>query len=199
MLGERRSSNQKTDGNHRSRMEHPPTSVLRIGAWRVSPASGHISQNGVTSRVEVRTMRLLLCLAEHAGEVVSIDDLLNQVWPEVTVAPDSVYQAVASLRRLLGDDPKQPAYIETVPRLGYRMVAQVSPWEAQLGAKPAAQAGLKTNARTETHANPEAGSSHAPANRLPLSPPDSTANALSKHAPRLRAGYTLAAGAALCV
>jgi len=73
-------------------------------------------------------MRLLLCLAEHAGEVVSIDDLLNQVWSGVIVTPDSVYQAVASLRRLLGDDPKQPTYIETVPRLGYRLVATVSPW-----------------------------------------------------------------------
>jgi transcriptional activator of cad operon len=73
-------------------------------------------------------MRLLLCLAEHAGEVVSIDDLLNQVWSGVVVSSDSVYQAVASLRRLLGDDPKQPAYIATVPRLGYRMVATVSPW-----------------------------------------------------------------------
>ena len=73
-------------------------------------------------------MRLLLCLAEHAGEVVSIDDLLNQVWSDVTVAPDSVYQGVTSLRRLLGDDPKQPTYIETVPRLGYRMVATVRPW-----------------------------------------------------------------------
>jgi TolB-like protein len=39
-----------------------------------------------------------------------------------------VYQAVTSLRRVLGDDPKQPAYIETVPRLGYRMVAKVTPW-----------------------------------------------------------------------
>jgi len=73
-------------------------------------------------------MRLLLCLAEHAGEVVSIDDLLDQVWSGVIVTQDSVYQAVASLRRLLGDDPKQPMYIATVPRLGYRMVAQVSPW-----------------------------------------------------------------------
>jgi transcriptional activator of cad operon len=73
-------------------------------------------------------MRLLLCLADHAGEVVSIDDLLNQVWSGVAVSSDSVYQAVASLRRLLGDDPKQPTYIATVPRLGYRMVAPVSPW-----------------------------------------------------------------------
>ncbi len=73
-------------------------------------------------------MRLLLCLAEHAGKVVSIDDLLSQVWSDVIVTPDSVYQAVASLRRVLGDDPRKPTYIATVPRLGYRMVATVSPW-----------------------------------------------------------------------
>jgi len=73
-------------------------------------------------------MRLLLCLAEHPGEVVSIDDLLSHVWPDVTVTQDSVYQAVTTLRRLLGDDPKQPTYIATAPRLGYRMVATVSPW-----------------------------------------------------------------------
>jgi len=76
-------------------------------------------------------MRLLLCLAERPGEVVSIDDLLSQVWSDVTVSPDSVYQAVTSLRRLLGDDPKQPTYIATVPRLGYRMVATVRPWVDQ--------------------------------------------------------------------
>jgi transcriptional activator of cad operon len=105
--------------------------MLRIGAWCVNPTSGQISRDGETARLEVRTMRLLLCLAEHAGEVVSIDDLLNQVWSGVNVAPDSVYQAVASLRRLLGDDPKQPTYIATVPRLGYRMVATVSPWPNQ--------------------------------------------------------------------
>jgi transcriptional activator of cad operon len=109
-------------------MERPTTRTLRIGDWCVNPKSGQISRNGETARVDVRTMRLLLCLAEHSGEVVSIDDLLSQVWSEVSVAPDSVYQAVASLRRMLGDDPKQPTYIETVPRLGYRMVAKVSSW-----------------------------------------------------------------------
>jgi transcriptional activator of cad operon len=100
-------------------MERQSTTMLRIGAWCVNPASAQISRDGETARVEVRTMRLLLCLAEHAGEVVSIEDLLNQVWSGVFVNPDSVYQAVASLRRLLGDDPKQPTYIETVPRLAW--------------------------------------------------------------------------------
>jgi len=73
-------------------------------------------------------MRLLVCLAERCGEVVSIDELLDQVWAGVIVTPDSVYQGITALRRHLGDDPKTPAYIATVPRLGYRMVATVSPW-----------------------------------------------------------------------
>jgi DNA-binding winged helix-turn-helix (wHTH) protein len=120
-------------------MERPTTTLLRIGDWCVNPTSGQISREGETARLEVRTMRLLVCLAEHAGEVVSIDDLLNHVWPEVTVTPDSVYQAVASLRRLLGDDSKQPTYIATVPRLGYRMVATVTPWTDEPAALSLAQ------------------------------------------------------------
>src|SRR5580692_6388725 len=121
-------------------MDQPSGTSLRIGDWRVSPASGQISREGETVRVEARTLRLLLCLAEHSGQVVSIDDLLEQVWSGVIVTPDSVYQAVTSLRRLLGDDAKQPSYIATVPRLGYRMVAPVSPWLDQpANAPPAAE------------------------------------------------------------
>lgn len=101
---------------------------LRIGAWCVDPRTGQMSREGETVRVEARTLRLLMYLAGRAGEVVSIDELLNQVWAGVVVSPDSVYQGVAALRRMLGDDPKQPQYIATVPRLGYRMVAQVQPW-----------------------------------------------------------------------
>jgi transcriptional activator of cad operon len=109
-------------------MQPTPSPPLRIGNWRVDPASGQISRNGESATIETRPLRLLLFLAERPGETVGIDDLLNHVWRDVTVSQDSVYQAVASLRRQLGDDPKQPAYIATVPRLGYRLVAAVSPW-----------------------------------------------------------------------
>jgi TolB-like protein/DNA-binding winged helix-turn-helix (wHTH) protein len=109
--------------------------MLRVGAWCVNPTTSEISRNDETLRLEARAMLLLVCLAEHAGEVVSIDELLNQAWPGVVVSPDSVYQAVASLRRQLGDDPKQPSYIATVPRLGYRMVATVAPWTDSGGAE----------------------------------------------------------------
>src|SRR5665213_3696956 len=105
-----------------------PPAKLRIGDWCVDPAAGQISRQGETVRLEARTLRLLLDLAEHAGQVISIDELLDRVWAGVIVTPDSVYQAVAALRRLLGDDPRRPRYIATVPRLGYRMVAKVGPW-----------------------------------------------------------------------
>ena len=101
--------------------------TFRIGAWRVDPTAGSISREGETIRLEARVMGLLVCLAEHAGEVVSIEALLKEVWAGVIVTSDSVYQAVASLRRVLGDDPKQPIYIATAPRLGYRLVARVMP------------------------------------------------------------------------
>jgi TolB-like protein/DNA-binding winged helix-turn-helix (wHTH) protein len=117
-----------TESPHPSGTQLPASAALRIGAWRFHPASGEISREGETLRLEARTLRLLLCLAEHPGEIVSVDALLDQVWTGVNVSPDSVYQAVASLRRLLGDDPRQPTYIATVPRMGYRMVAEVAPW-----------------------------------------------------------------------
>ena len=119
-----------------SRSNGPAVVPLRIGDWRVDPAAGQITRMEQAVRVEARTMRLLLCLAAHPGEVVSIDELLDQVWSGVIVTPDSVYQAVTSLRRLLGDDPKRPTYIATVPRLGYRMVAAVGPCIEPLPAEP---------------------------------------------------------------
>jgi TolB-like protein/DNA-binding winged helix-turn-helix (wHTH) protein len=127
-----------------------------------------------------------VCLADHAGDVVSIDDLLSQVWSDVIVAPDSVYQAVTSLRRLLGDDPKQPAYIETVPRLGYRMVATVSPWADQFVTQPGA----------ETNAHTSASQSSVPEKPSPIT---GALDVSKKSGPRLQSGLTLAAGAALCL
>jgi transcriptional activator of cad operon len=109
-------------------MDSSTAPTLHIGDWRVEPVSGQISRNGETLRLDVRAMRVLLYLAHHAGEVVSIDDLIAHGWDGVLVSSDSVYQTVASLRRQLGDDSRKPSYIETAPRLGYRMIAAVSEW-----------------------------------------------------------------------
>jgi TolB-like protein/Tfp pilus assembly protein PilF len=104
------------------------TRALRIGPWRVDPVLDEIAKDGKTLKLEPRTMRVLLCLAEHAGEVMSVEQLLNAVWKDVVVTEDSVYQAVAFLRRALGDDPKEPRYIANVLRRGYRLVTPAIPW-----------------------------------------------------------------------
>ena len=125
-------------------MENAERTMVQVGSWRVNRATGEISRGGEVVRLEGRAMLLLMCLSERAGEVVSVDELLNRVWSGVIVSPDSVYQAVASLRRQLGDDAKQPTYIATVPRLGYRMVATVTALPEQT-----TEAGISGNANRE--------------------------------------------------
>jgi len=108
------------------------SSVARIGEWTVHPALDSISRGTETQKLEPRAMRLLLCLANSAGEVVSIDRLLTEVWAGVVVGSASVYEAVSQLRRILGDVDPKPTYIVTVPRKGYRLIASV-----QRGTAPA--------------------------------------------------------------
>jgi TolB-like protein/tetratricopeptide (TPR) repeat protein len=103
-------------------------SLLRIADLRVDPTLDEICKDGHTIKLEPKSMQLLICLAERAGEVLSVDELLDLVWKNVVVSPDSVYAAVAALRRTLGDDPKNARYITNVARRGYRLIAPVSPW-----------------------------------------------------------------------
>jgi TolB-like protein/DNA-binding winged helix-turn-helix (wHTH) protein/Tfp pilus assembly protein PilF len=108
--------------------EQPGVSV-QVGDWIVEPALDSISRDGETLKLEPRTMRLLMCLVESAGTVVSIERLLNEVWTGVIVGSASVYQAVSQLRKILGDTDPEPTYIATVPRKGYRLIAAVRPVE----------------------------------------------------------------------
>jgi len=105
----------------------PTDSSIRIGAWRFDPAREQISKDGSTIKLERRLMQLLLCLAEHPGQILSVETLLDRVWAGVIVTPDSVYHTVACLRRILGDDKKTPTYIANTPRRGYSLIAPVRP------------------------------------------------------------------------
>ena len=77
-------------------------SVVQIGEWVVHPALDSISRGTETQKLEPRAMRLLMCLANSAGEVVSVDRLLTEVWAGVVVGSASVYEAVSQLRKMLG-------------------------------------------------------------------------------------------------
>lgn len=99
--------------------------MLRIGKWIVDESIDELRQGQERIKLEPRTMRLLCLLAEQPGRVVSADEILSRVWTGVIVGQNSVYQAVAQLRRILGDTDEDAAYIATVPRKGYRLVAEV--------------------------------------------------------------------------
>ena len=98
---------------------------VRIGEWIADERLDEIHRAGDRVKLDRRTMALLSYLASRPGEVVSADELLENVWRGVVVAPSSVYQTIAVLRRALRDDADEPRYIATVPRKGYRLIAPV--------------------------------------------------------------------------
>jgi TolB-like protein/DNA-binding winged helix-turn-helix (wHTH) protein len=97
-----------------------------VGPWLIQPSLNTISQNGVSKRIEPKIMEVLVCLAQHMGEVVSKEKLLQAVWPDMFVSDDVLKRSVSELRRVFGDDAHAPRFIETVSKRGYRLVVAVT-------------------------------------------------------------------------
>ena len=95
--------------------------------YSVEPSLNRVTgPNGVT-RLEPKVMLVLVCLADHAGQMVSKDRLFRAAWPDTAVTDDVLIRAISELRRLFDDDPKQSRVIETIPKAGYRLIAPVTP------------------------------------------------------------------------
>jgi predicted ATPase len=75
--------------------------------------------------IKPKPFAILRYLVDHAGRLVTQDELLDAVWPDTHVQPDVLKRHVFEVRELLGDDPKNPTYIETLPRRGYQFIAAV--------------------------------------------------------------------------
>lgn len=99
---------------------------LRIGRWAVEPRSGQLANNGKILRIKPKVMRLLVHFARYPGEVLTKGHLLKTLWNDSYVTENTLSNAISELRRALGDDARDPAFIETLPKRGYRMIAPVS-------------------------------------------------------------------------
>ncbi len=99
---------------------------FHIGDWLVEPQLNRISRGDHTVPLEPRAMEVLVYLAGQPGEVVSTDQLIDAVWNRRFVGDSPVYRIIAELRRVLGDDARQPRYIQTIRKRGYRLVAEVT-------------------------------------------------------------------------
>jgi len=103
----------------------PAPGRLQVGDWIVEPTLNQISAAGRIVKLEPKAMAVLAYLADRPGQVVSRELLLSAVWSEVVVGDDSLTQVVIKLRKALGDVPEKPAYIQTISKGGYRLVAPV--------------------------------------------------------------------------
>ena len=99
--------------------------IIRIGDARVDFATLSIEGQAGRVTVEPKVMDLLQVLVEHAGTVVSRADLLDRVWSETIGSDESLSRAISLLRRAFGETRGGRKYIETVPKRGYRLVAEV--------------------------------------------------------------------------
>ncbi len=100
--------------------ETPP---FTVGMATVLPDRNLILLEGEETRLEPRQMAVLVRLRAEAGGVVSREALLDDVWGENAPSDEALTQAISRLRRAIGDDPKNPQHIETVPKKGYRLIA----------------------------------------------------------------------------
>lgn len=92
----------------------------------VEPHLGRVTAEHRSIRLEPKIMDVLLCLAEHQGEVVRKEQFFETTWGDVNVTPHVLARAISEIRRTLNDEPQNPRFIQTVPKIGYRLIAPVS-------------------------------------------------------------------------
>ena len=114
--------------------DHALGQGFRLGELLIDPHDGEVTGPGGSEKLDPKVMNVLLLLAEHAGHVVSREDLLSRLWPNAVVTDDVLSRCIYELRRQLvraADDEQLKALIETVPKRGYRLNGQVTPLPPQ--------------------------------------------------------------------
>jgi len=107
--------------------------VFRFRDMEVREREFSLVKAGEVLPVEPKAFRVLLMLLRNPQKLISKEELLNAVWGDTAVSENSLTRSIALLRRLLGDDARNPRYIETVATVGYRLVCTVEALEDQSG------------------------------------------------------------------
>jgi len=97
-----------------------------IGDNLVEPSLNQITSGGRTQHIEHQVMRILIFLAAHPDQPLSRDAILKSIWAETAPNDEGLTQAICKLRKALGDRPGEGNVIQTIRKVGYRLVAPVS-------------------------------------------------------------------------
>ena len=103
--------------------------IVRVGGVEIDMRRHEVRRGGQTIRLQQQPFQILALLMEHAGGVVTRQDIERRLWPDGTSVDfeHSVNAAIRRLRVALGDDAIDPRFVETVPRRGYRFVGRLDP------------------------------------------------------------------------
>jgi TolB-like protein/DNA-binding SARP family transcriptional activator len=96
-----------------------------LGDWHVSPKLNRVQRGDERVTIKNKSMAVLVFLVDAAGEVVTRHEILDAVWPGMEVTDDVLTQSIVELRKAFDDDAKHPEIIETIPRVGFRLVAAI--------------------------------------------------------------------------
>ncbi len=99
---------------------------FRVGDWQVQPDIGTITRGEEQAQLEPKVMEVLVYLARHANDLLPKEKIIRAVWPDTFVTDEVLTNAISELRKAFGDDAKNPTYIRTLPRRGYRLIAPVT-------------------------------------------------------------------------
>ena len=116
--------------NSSAQSHSDPDAAFRIASWTVEPRLHRVSDGESSRRLEPKVMRVLTCLAARPGELVTRAELMDAVWGDVHVGEDPLNRAIAELRKLFGDRARDPRFIETIPKRGYRLLVAIEWLEA---------------------------------------------------------------------
>src|ERR1700754_494528 len=101
--------------------------VFEFGPFRLDTVEKLFFKNGELVALAPKAFELLAILVKQSGHLVDKTDLLKEIWPDSYVEESSLTQNIYVLRKILSDGNSEQRYIETVPRRGYRFVADVHP------------------------------------------------------------------------
>src|SRR6266480_2532547 len=111
-------------------MEQPvnPPQSLRFGVFEVDLQAGELHKSGVRLKLQEQPLQVLIALLRKPGEIVTRDELRKNLWDAETFVDveHSLGTAVNKIREVLGDSAENPRFVETLPRRGYRFIAQVN-------------------------------------------------------------------------
>ena len=111
---------------------HKPC-VFRFGEFEVREREFLLVKPDGPVAVEPKAFRVLLFLLRNPGRLIKKDEILDAVWSDTAVSDNSLTRSIATLRRLLGDDSREPRYIATVQTIGYRFLCDVEVIEDRTG------------------------------------------------------------------